>query len=120
MNIYLAGPMRGYPEFNFPAFHAAADYLRARGHTVFSPAENDIEKGYSQKIAEIGVNDDIMRDCIFDDLKYIIRHADTIALLPGWRQSKGVAAELATARFLDLEVFELQEEDFYDRLEQVQ
>ena len=39
MNIYVAGPMRGYPEFNFPSFHAAAAQLRAAGHTVFNPAE---------------------------------------------------------------------------------
>lgn len=44
MRIYLAGPMRGYAEFNFPAFHAAAARLREQGHTVFNPAERDIER----------------------------------------------------------------------------
>ena len=38
--IYLAGPMSGLPDFNYPAFHAAAAVLRAQGHYVENPAEN--------------------------------------------------------------------------------
>lgn len=107
MKIYLAGPMRGYPEFNSPAFHRHAKELREAGHVVFNPAENDVEKGYSKRIEQEGVTDSLMRDCIFDDLEYIIREADAIALIPGWEDSKGVAAEVATANFLSLEVIEL-------------
>ena len=46
MKIYIAGPMRSYPAFNFPAFHAAAKDLRERGHAVWSPAENDEKMGF--------------------------------------------------------------------------
>ena len=108
MKIYLAGPMRGIPDFNFPAFDAAAANLRSQGYTVFNPADNDREKGYVGKPVE-----EIMRDCILDDLTYIIRHADAVALLPGWEASKGVAAEVATAKFLNLKIIELTENMIY-------
>lgn len=102
MKVYLAGPMRGIPDLNFPAFHAAAKHLRSHGHDVFSPAENDIEKGYVGKPV-----DEIKRDCIMDDLTYIARHADAVALLPGYQASKGVAVEVALAIFLDLKLWQL-------------
>lgn len=117
MNIYLAGPMRGYPEFNYPAFHQYAAELRLNGHTVFSPAEKDIErhngedisKGTTGDLAEIEAKGFSLRDAIFDDLEYIIRHADAIALLPGYEASKGVAVELALSEFLNLKVIKLGE-----------
>ena len=39
--IYIAGPMSGLPDLNYPAFHAMAERLRAKGLHVESPAEND-------------------------------------------------------------------------------
>lgn len=49
MKLYLGGPMTGYPEFNFPAFHAAAAVLRADGHEVWSPAEFDLTEGFDPR-----------------------------------------------------------------------
>ena len=37
--IYLSGPMSGWPDLNFPAFHAAAALLRGQGFEVVNPAE---------------------------------------------------------------------------------
>lgn len=114
MNIYLAGPMRGIPEFNYPAFAYAAARLREGGHTVFSPAEKDLERdaglsveGTRGDLAELEVQGFNIRDAIMDDLTYIAREADAIALLPGWEGSKGVRVELALAKFLELEVIDL-------------
>lgn len=115
MKIYLAGPMRNIPEFNFPAFHKAAKKLRDEGHTVFSPAENDLEKteidvkGKSGSLTEIeGKGGWSLRDALHDDLVFITKEAEAVALLPGWEASKGVAAELATAKALGLRVIILE------------
>lgn len=117
MNIYLSGPMRGYKNFNFPAFDHAAAVLRSQGHSVFNPAEKDrvedpkgktwkSEDGDIVKAEEKGFD---RRVAIRADLDYIIDHADAIALLPGWEVSKGANAELWLARFLDLEEIKVEE-----------
>ena len=117
MKYYIAGPMRGIPEFNFPAFHVAAAKLRAEGHEVFSPAERDIEhhgvdisKGNAagdEKLAteQHGFN---LRDALGDDLAWICAQADAIALLPGWERSKGATAERATGIALGLHIRQLE------------
>lgn len=109
MKLYLAGPMRGYEKFNFPAFDFAAAKLRAQGFEVFSPAENDRQKlgdapfvnntnGDETKLEkETGFN---IRQALKDDTHYICVHADGIALLPGWEKSSGANAEHALAKAL--------------------
>jgi hypothetical protein len=110
MKIYLAGPMRGIPNFNFPAFFAAAATLRTEGHEVFCPAERDIARhggvditnedgSEAQAEADHGFS---LREALHDDLVWICKEAEAIALLPGWETSKGVAAEKATAEALHL------------------
>lgn len=37
-NIYIAGPMTGYDEFNYPAFHAMGDILIDNGYVPLSGA----------------------------------------------------------------------------------
>lgn len=97
--LYLSGPMRDIPYFNFPAFHKAAAQLRGEGYFVLNPAEADVipdpkgdESGYDR------------RKMLAEDMEWIALHADVIALLPGWERSSGSRAELALAEALDLEV----------------
>jgi hypothetical protein len=118
MIVYLAGPMRGIPEFNFPLFNHVATVLRARGYTVFNPAERDnerhgvdISKGNAagcEKLAEEqhGFN---LREALADDLEFICQNAEGIVMLPGWENSKGAIAERATAIALGLEVYPYEE-----------
>ena len=109
MNIYLGGPMRGLPNFNFPAFYEAANKLRAEGHTVFNPAERDndthgvdISEGNTTGDEEQASNEHgfSLREALGDDTSYLCLHADCIALLPGWERSLGAKAELALAKAL--------------------
>lgn len=112
MKIYLAGPMVGRPELNFPAFHAAAKRLRAEGHEVFNPAERDIERdgkdwgfevpdGDPAKLKAAGFS---LRVALGDDLTYICGQAEAVALLPGWEKSKGSMAEYTTAKALGIKI----------------
>lgn len=121
-SIYLAGPMRGVPYFNFPAFKVAREALRAQGHTVFCPAENDIRRsgGYDFSVdCPTGDLKDIKREAgfsvdqaIFEDLQFIsVGGCTTIAFLPGWEHSSGASGpEFALAKFLRREFMYLQQE----------
>lgn len=106
MKIYLAGPMRGIPYFNFPAFERAAAMLRAEGHTVLSPAEADTELFGAAFGKDNPTGDERgfdIRAAMQRDLTWICQEADAIALLPGWASSKGARAENALAECLGIE-----------------
>lgn len=107
MKIYIAGPMRGIPFFNFPAFNAATAELRKQGHFVFNPAERDIERHNGTDISAGNATGDEnqaakthgfdLRTALYEDSKFICLEADAIAMLPGWENSKGATAERALA-----------------------
>lgn len=105
--FYLAGPMTGIPNFNFPAFNAAAKHLRSQGHRVFNPAERDLERHNGVDISANNPKGDpalaakvhgfSLRDALADDTAFICKEADSIAMLPGWEKSNGARAEHALA-----------------------
>lgn len=72
MKVYIAGPMTGMPEYNFPAFHKAAAAWRAAGWDVVNPAESFD-----------GDTSRVYRDYVRHDLQ-ALRSCHAIALLPGW------------------------------------
>ena len=115
MRLYLAGPMRGIPYLNSPAFRLAADQLRAQGHQVYSPVEDD-EREYGVDLTLHAPDGDelylerhgfSLREALARSVQYICLHAEGIALLPGWENSKGARAERALAEALGLVVIEL-------------
>lgn len=109
--VYLAGPMSGIAEFNFPAFHAGAKKLREQGYIVFNPAEADEERhgkefasSFSKKgdVKEAEANGFSLRDALAADTHFICKEANAIAMLPGWEASGGARAEWALAHALRL------------------
>lgn len=104
MKVYICGPMRGYPDLNFPAFHEVEAQWRIAGHIAFSPAKTDEAIGYDSKTAEIEGRRFLEHVMSMDVLA--VMHSDAIALLPGWQASSGAAVEVALGQFLELEFYD--------------
>lgn len=112
--IYIAGPMSGYEQFNFPAFFKAEERFIKFGFEVFNPAGADVD-AYGEDIfyeSEDGDTIDLeknsnfsLRDALAKDLSWICREATDIYMLAGWENSKGAKAEHALAVALDLEMW---------------
>lgn len=112
--VYIAGPMRGLPQSNFPAFDRAATILRENEFEVYSPAEHDRQMGYDGERWFDGsdtVSYEDQCEMISWDLATIIWACDAIVLLPGWEKSKGAAVEKALADFLGIDVLYFKDPD---------
>lgn len=105
MRVYVAGPMRGYPQFNFPAFDAARDRGRALGHDVVSPADIDREHGFDETAPPPTITGAMLREFARRDVAAVLT-CDALALLPGWERSSGALAELAVARWVGLKILD--------------
>ena len=93
--VYIAGPMTGIADYNFPAFCLAASEWRACGWDVANPAESlngDTTRPYREYVAH--------------DMA-LLRTCQAIALLPGWDGpgARGSIWEREVAAFLGLTVY---------------
>jgi hypothetical protein len=101
--IYIAGPMRNRPLFNFPAFDAAEFILAAQGWNPINPASMDRAVGFNP---ERDVPDKAFLDAALKrDVQAIIEKADALVLLPGWEQSTGAKAEMALAKWKHIPIY---------------
>ena len=101
MKLYLAGPMRGYLSHNFPAFIEGAKTLRALGHEVWSPAEEELRKGFDPETDDA----DAFLEYMLQDLPELLK-CDGIVMLGGWERSKGARLERHVAFEVGLLVFD--------------
>ncbi len=110
--FYVAGPMRGIPFLNFPAFDEAAHAARRQGFNVVNPADLDREHGIDPvndpasvdraQEADLNLTQTIVqRDCaVITGLDKA--RGDGLILLPGWAKSTGARAEVGLALWLEL------------------
>lgn len=104
--IYIAGPMSDYPEFNFPAFMAAQKKFEGEGWKVWNPAAKESEAEVQKDASfasgdakELVANGWDYKGAITWDLDKVI-NGDAIYLLKGWEYSPGATCEHATAKFI--------------------
>jgi hypothetical protein len=96
--------MSGIPGFNWPAFDAAAQTLRAMAFDVVNPADYDRALGIDPARPEI-LSETEYRALLAHDLAEITQ-CDCIAMLPGWQTSRGARVEHTLAVALGLDVLD--------------
>ena len=96
--IYIAGPMRGRPDHNFPAFNRAAGLFDSLGWEVLNPVD------IGQELA--GNNPDTPGGTYLRADIAVITTCDAMALLPEWEHSTGARCEVAVGITLGLEFFD--------------
>ena len=92
--IYISGPMRGVPDYNYPAFDNAARELRKCGYAVLNPAEN------------FGGVDNYVRETYMRLDYYHVLQAEHVWVLPNWSQSDGARAEVLVALDCGIPIFD--------------
>jgi len=102
MKYYLAGPMSGIPEQNYPVFTHACQQLRSMGYEIVSPHETFVCQDAEQWNA-----------CLRRDVG-TLSGCDGIILLPGWSKSRGARLELHIALTLDMPILMFQNGHVYN------
>jgi len=98
MRLYIAGPMTGIEDYNFPIFDWAKEIVNGQGHDAVSPADINRQLGM---VKEIDGHIVTRETCLRLDIKELAA-CDGVAFLPGWETSEGAQAERLVAERLGL------------------
>jgi len=100
MKWYLAGPMTGIPQFNFPAVDTATQNLRAAGYDIITPHEQDSPAVQAAawaspdgKLIAGQVAGETWGQILARDVRIIADDVGGIIHLPGWTKSNGALLE---------------------------
>lgn len=110
LTYYVAGPMTGLPEYNYPAFEAACTSLRENGVTVVSPHEVPWPEGCdSVADAQDKLGIEPLWEYMMQETRELLERASGVILLPGFGHSRGALVELGIVREAKLPIW------FYDK-----
>ncbi len=102
--------MRGFKDYNFPAFHEGAALLREAGWKVESPAERDEQDethaAEMEKLEDFSQGIYTLAQYMEHDLAMVCR-SDAVFVLPGWEKSQGARLEAHVAWECDIPVYSL-------------
>lgn len=98
MKYYLAGPMSGIENYNFPLFDECAADLRLRGLEILSPHE--VDHGETQEARGILPYTHYIRAGL-----QLLLECNAIILLPFWHESKGCQLEVMVARSVGMTIY---------------
>ena len=117
MKIYIAGPMSGVENFNFPLFFETEEKLKELGYEVINPAHNDGET-LEEALAMAGTPDKPNNPWSYymrRDLPNVL-NVDALCVLPNWRKSKGALLEVHIAKALGLPIYVLKDGELTPRV----
>ena len=101
LRVYIAGPMRGLPDFNIKAFNKAEKKLTKLSiYEPYNPARNDKSLGLKAKelVSKKGLRKVMKRDLLE------LCSCECIYMLRGWEKSEGAIIEHRLATMLGLTI----------------
>ena len=101
--VYIAGPMRGYKDYNFPAFYKAEEALYHMGAEPINPARLDENSGFDP--TKDKVTRKMKEQFIRRDVEAVMA-CDSLVALKGWRKSQGATVEVQLAQWRGIPCYE--------------
>lgn len=96
--------MTGYPQFNYPAFNAAARTLRSMGYEIINPVDLEppavrdaaLASPDGQLVEGNQVGGETWGAILGRDVAVVADEVDGIVFLPSWYNSRGAVLEATT------------------------
>ena len=106
--VYIAGPMRGYPCYNFKNFFYWQVFWEKSGYLVINPAEIDCKRAL---YSEWHFTEDQYDEILAEDIEILLANADFVFMLDGWDGSVGAKREKAAAEAAGIPVYKQTTEE---------